>query len=123
EQRRSRHVVVPDRVMHDLVVPLALAGLQIEADEAVAKQVVARTMASVEIRGRIFNREIHEAELFVDRDLRPHAGVAVGRPRVFFPRVVAEFTRAWDWVERPEELPGLRVPAADETLRVVGRLA
>ena len=110
EQRRGRHVVVPDRVMHDLEVPLALAGLQIDADEAVAEQVVAGTMAAVEIRCRILDRQIHEAELFVDRDLRPDAGVAVDRPRFLFPRVVAELAGPRNRVERPQQLAGLRRP-------------
>ena len=47
-------VVVPDRMVHDLEVPLALAGLQIDADEALGEQVVAGPMAAVEIGGRRF---------------------------------------------------------------------
>ena len=42
QNRRRRHVVVPERMVHELEVPLPLAGLQIDADEALGKQVVAR---------------------------------------------------------------------------------
>ncbi len=55
EQGSGRHVVVPDRVMHDLVVPFALARLQIDAHETVAEEVVAGTVAAVEIRRRILD--------------------------------------------------------------------
>ena len=34
EDRRARHVVIPDRMVHELVVPDALAGLQIDRDQA-----------------------------------------------------------------------------------------
>src|SRR5207247_10108001 len=88
-------------------------------DEAVAVQIVAGTMAAVQIRRRILDRQIHEAELFVDGDLRPDARVSVDRPRFFFPGIVAELARARDRVEGPEELAGPRVPCADEPLRVV----
>ena len=44
--RRHRRVVVPDVVMDELVVPLALARLHVERDDARAEQVVARTMAA-----------------------------------------------------------------------------
>ena len=108
--------------MDDLVVPLALAGLQVDADEAVAEQVVAGTMAAVEVRRRILDRQVDQAELLVDGDLRPHAGVAVLRPRLLLPGVVAEFTRLRDRVERPEQLAGADVPRAHQALGVVVRL-
>ena len=34
QDRRARHVVIPDRMVHELVVPDALAGLQIDRDQA-----------------------------------------------------------------------------------------
>ena len=80
--------------MDELEMPLALAGLQIDADEALGEQVVAGTMAAVVIGRRRFDRQVDQAEIFVDGDLRPDAGVAVGRPRLVLPRVVAELARA-----------------------------
>src|SRR5437667_12177571 len=99
--------------MHDLVVPLFLPGLQIDADEAVAVQIVAGTMAAVQIRRRILDRQIHEAELFVDGHLRPDARASVDRPRFFFPGTVAELALAQDRVDVPAELAGRRVPCRD----------
>ena len=79
EDRRGGNVEVPDRMMHDLVVPLLGAGAQVETHEALAVQVVARTMPAVVVAGGRLDRQVDEPQLFVDRHLRPHAGV----PRVF----------------------------------------
>ena len=38
EDRRARNVPVPDVVVDELVVPVALAGLQVQRDEAVGEQ-------------------------------------------------------------------------------------
>src|SRR5439155_1407877 len=46
---RCRDVVVPDPVMHELVMPLARAGFQIERDQRLAEQSRPRTMATVVI--------------------------------------------------------------------------
>ena len=56
--RRRRDVVVPDIVMNELLVPHSLAGLRIETHQAAGEQIVARTMAAVEISGRRFDRQI-----------------------------------------------------------------
>ena len=110
--------VVPDPVVDELVVPLALAGLQIDRDEAFAEQIVAGTMAAVVVAGRQLDRQIGQAELFVDADLRPHAGVAGVRPRVVLPGVVAELAGLGNRVEDPQPLAGAHVEAADVALDV-----
>src|SRR4030095_5758783 len=53
----GRNVVVPDGVMHELEVPLALTGLQVDAHEALREQVVVRPVGSVEIRRWPLERE------------------------------------------------------------------
>ncbi len=116
---RGGKIVVPDGVMHDLEVPLALAGLQIDADQAFAEQVVAGTLAAVVVRGRDFDRQIDQAEFFVDGHLGPDAGVAVGGPGAVLPGVVAELARARDGVEGPEQLAGAGVEGANQALGVV----
>src|SRR5262249_1540326 len=50
---------------------------------------------------------------------RPHAGVAVDRPRLFFPRVVPELAGTRNGVERPQQLAAPHVPRAHEALGVV----
>ena len=78
-------------------------------------------MAAVEVRRRRFHRQVDEAELFVDADLRPDAGVAVDRPRVVLPGVVAELAGTRNRVERPEQLAGAHVERAHQALGVVVR--
>ena len=81
EHRRARDIHIPDAVMHQLVMPLANAGLQINGDDALAEQAVAGPVAAVVVAGGQFDGQIHHAELLVDADLPPHAGVAgvIGR--------------------------------------------
>jgi len=80
EDRRTRDVVIPDAVVHQLEVPLAHAGLQIDSDDALSKEPSARTMAAVVITCRRLDRQVGHVQLRVDRDLGPHASVAGVRP-------------------------------------------
>src|SRR5689334_15773913 len=89
--------------MHDLEMPFALAGLEIHADQAFSEQVVSRTVTAVKIRTGRLNRQVHQAEFFVDRHLRPDAVVAVGRPGAVFPRIVAELSGSGNGIESPQE--------------------
>src|SRR5689334_10185812 len=108
-------------MVHDLKMPLALAGLQIDADQAFSIQVVAGAFAAVVVGCRRFHGQIYEPEVFVDRHLRPDAGVAVGSPRTVLPGLIAEFAGTWNRVERPGELAGPHVVGTNETLGVVVR--
>ena len=45
QDRRARQVHVPDGVVDELVVPLANPGLEIDGDQALAEEVVARPVA------------------------------------------------------------------------------
>ena len=76
EVRRHRRVVVPDVVVHHLEMPLALAGLHVDRDEAVAKQVVARAMAAVLVHQRHADRDVDEAQLGIRRVRRPRIVLA-----------------------------------------------
>ncbi len=125
EDRRARNVVIPDAVVHELVVPLALAGLQIDGDEAFGEQVVAGPIGAEVIAGRALDRQIRDLQLGVDADLSPRAGVAGVRPRVFQPRLVAELAGLRNRVEDPQALAGAHVESADVALhvRLAGRHA
>src|ERR1700722_1955995 len=69
-------------------------------------------MASIIIAGRRFDGQVHESELLIDGDLRPHAGVAGVLGRTFVPGVVAGLVLQWNRVENPKALAGLHVEAA-----------
>src|SRR5262245_22451460 len=98
--------------------PLALAGLQIDRDDALSEEVVAGTVAAVFVNRRCFHRQVHEAGFRIDGDLRPHADVAAPLPRSLLPGVVAEFARSRNRIELPELLARADIEGADEALRV-----
>jgi hypothetical protein len=58
-----RHVVVPDVVMNELLVPHLLAGLRLDGHECVAIEVVARPMAAVDVVGWRLDRQVDVTEL------------------------------------------------------------
>src|SRR5207248_4533964 len=88
--RRLGQVVVPQIVMHQLVMPDAFAGARVERHERVAEQICARTIAAIEIEARAAEADERDATLLVDGGLAPvvdAAGLFVGLRR---PRVVPE---------------------------------
>ena len=104
QDRRRRDVVVPERMVHELEVPLARSGTQVDAHQGLAEEVVSRPVAPVEVVRRGLHREVDQPQLLVDRDLRPHARVAVLGRGAVQPRVVAELARRGDRVKDPEAL-------------------
>ncbi len=122
QHRRRGDVHVPDWVVHQLEMPLAAAGPVVDGHQAFGEQVVPRPEPAVEIRTRGFHRQVCQTQLFVDTDLIPHADIAVVRPRLVLPRVVAEFARAGDGVKGPQAAARSHVEAADQALGVVVRL-
>ncbi len=118
EIRRRREVVVPDVVVHELLMPHAFARSRVEADEAAGEQVVAGSVAAVKVARRRFDRQVEVAELFVSGKWRPHGRVAGVRPGIVQPGVVAELAGLRNRVKRPEPLARADVEAANITLRV-----
>ena len=121
QHRRARQIPVPHIVMHGLVMPLALPGLDVQRDDAVGEQRVAGPMAAVVIAGGHFGRHVDESELRIGAHLRPRAGVAVVFRRTLQPGVVAELALLRDGVEDPQPLAGANVVAAHVALRVLHR--
>ena len=61
QHRGAGNVHVPDAVMDQLIMPLPLAGFQIDGDQALAKQPVAGTMAAIKIASRQFHGQVRHA--------------------------------------------------------------
>ena len=126
ELRRGDVVEIPEIVMHGLEVPQALAGLHVERQQAVGKEVLAGAIAAIEVGGGRPGRDVHDPALLVDRHLPPVVGaadvlVAVGRIGV-----VAELARPRDDVELPQQLASQHVVRADVAWRrqdLLARLA
>src|SRR5262249_7548293 len=104
---------VPETVVDRLKMPHALAGLHVETDEALGKQVVAGAGAAEVVAGWRFEREIDGAEVFVGTDERPHSAVVRGRPRIVPPCVVAQPAGTRNDMKGPEQLAGTHVVATD----------
>ena len=107
--------------MHELEVPLPLAGLEIDGDKAFGKEVVTWPVAAVVIGCGCLDRQVHEPELFVDADLCPDADVAIDGPGVVLPRLMAVFARIRNRVEPPDLFASPHVERAHEPFRVVVR--
>ena len=89
--------------------PLPLSGFQIDADQTLAEQIVARPVAAVKIARRRFDWQVNQPELLVDGDLGPYARVAGVFGGAVQPGIVAELAFLRDGVEDPESLAGAHV--------------
>ena len=121
EHERRAHVVFPDVVVHELIVPAHLAGLQLQRDDRVVEQVVARPQFAAPLRHRVPGFEVHEPEVRVHRRRRPDGAAAVlPDVAVLRPGVVARFAGTRHDLEVPEVGAGFRVeaerPAAGEVI-------
>ena len=99
--------------MHQLEVPFAFAGFDVECNQAGAEQVVARAEAAVKVDGGAVGRNVNDAAFLVGRQRCPGRNVAGPFPRVVFPGFVAKLARSRQYVEFPQELAGLLVVAKD----------
>src|SRR5262249_17973932 len=83
------------------------------------KEIAPRTMSAVIVRRWRFDRQIHEAEIFVDGDLGPDSGISIFRPRSVFPCFIAELTWPWNGVESPQLFSGAHIERTYQAFRVV----
>ena len=103
EDERRADVVLPDIVMHELVVPADLSGLQIERDDRVVEQVVAGADFAAPLRHGIAGFQIHQSEIRIDRRRCPQRAAAVFPDvAVLRPRLVARFARSRHDFEFPQ---------------------
>ena len=109
EDGRRGHIHIPERMVDELKMPFTLAGLEIDADQAVGKEIIAGAMASVKIGTRRFDGQVGKAKVFVYRHLGPHTGVAVDGPGFIEPAVIAEFAGPRNGVELPKLFAGMDI--------------
>ncbi len=113
QDRGRGRVVIPDVVVHHLVVPSPLTGLDVQSDQRGGEEVVARVETTVVVDGRSVRRDIDEAELLIDRHRGPRRHVAGPLPGVVLPSVVSELAGTRDDVELPFQVAGRRVVRHD----------
>src|SRR6185436_17685487 len=101
-------------MVHFLEVPLVRAGLQIERDDRCGEEVVPAALRPIVVGAGVARGDIDQAELRIDRGLRPDRTAAV-RPRVALPCLVTLLARTGHRPELPHLLAGLRVVGPELT--------
>src|SRR5262249_3895186 len=66
QNRMGRHVVVPDVVMHQLVMPDLPSGFDIEANERTGVQIVSGTASAVCVVSGVLDVEVYIAQFRID---------------------------------------------------------
>ena len=74
--RRLREVVVPQIVVHELLMPEPLAGARVERDQTVAEQVVSRPIPAIEIEARGAEGNKRDSVLRIDGQFAPVVNAA-----------------------------------------------
>src|SRR5262249_46746191 len=118
QHRGAGNVHVPNAVMHELVMPLAHTGFEVDRDNRFAEQIRTRTMTAVIIARRQLDGQICEPQLFIDADLAPDSRIARVLGRILFPGVVSELAWLRNGVEDPQPLPRASVECAHITLHI-----
>ena len=109
-------------MMRNLVVPDALPGFEIHAHNRIAEQIAARPVTAVIIVGRRFDREICTPQLRIDRDGRPHTGVAGIRVGFSLPGFRAELSIFRHCVKGPFLFAATRIESHHVSRRVAHRI-
>src|SRR5262249_2219829 len=106
QDRGGGHVVIPDVMMSQLVVPDPFSGLNVEANDRRRKQIVPRALSSILVSSRAFSWYIRISDLFIDRERSPGSRVSRINVRPIQPRVFADLAFAWNGMEAPQLLAG-----------------
>src|SRR5436190_23071531 len=117
--------MIPDAVMNELVVPLALASLEVERYEALPEQVVAGTRSAIEVARRRLDADIDDPSSLVDRALSPGACIAGVGPGIIQPCIESKLARPRNVMEDPLTLARADIVSADEPfdIRLAGGYA
>src|SRR5262252_10287527 len=111
-------------MVHRLEIPLELAGVSVNGNDRVAKQVVSRSISSVIVGRRTADGHEERAGLGVNRHVpTPDVGAGAALPTVVEPSIVADFSRLRNSVKRPDGLAGERIISARIARRADGQLA
>src|SRR5258708_12888017 len=99
--------------MNQLIVPDLPAARHIEADQTVAIEAVAQTVAAVVIVGRRADRQVNVTQLFVGAHRRPDIGIPRLLPGFLLPGLDAELAFLRNGVEGPEQTAGDDIETSD----------
>src|SRR5260370_21697519 len=109
--------------MHGLEIPFHLAGVDVECHDGITEQVVAFTIAAVEIAGRAAIRGVKSfARLIDSHGEAPVVDAGAILPAAGRPGLIARLAGAWHGVELPQLGAGARVVSARIAGSPTGRL-
>ena len=112
-------VVVPQAVMHDLEMPLALAGRRVEADERFAEQVLARPAAAVLVVARRLDRQVEQPARARRASSAPRRSCGRCTSTIRRSHVSLPNSPGCGMVWKPRPLAGARVERPDVARRIV----
>ena len=121
--RGRRQVAVPDVVPDGLVVPAALAGSDVDGQQAVGEEVVADPRGAVEVGRRRSGRREQQAPPGVERHAGPGVGAARHLQGALGPGLRARLSGTRDVVVPPDQRAVDRAVRGDGARQRVGRLA
>ena len=96
QRRRRAEVVVPDVVMHELLMPLAACRSRCRPRRATCHTGCRRAVDADVVAAGDRHRDVDDAALLVDRQVAPRVGAADRLPRVVLPRLVIGIARLRD---------------------------
>src|SRR5260370_25883849 len=99
--------------MHALKMPDSLARVGVQGKQTICEEIIANAIGAVEIKCGRACRNVENSSLGIESHSSPIVGRATGLPRIFWPRVVAEFTGMRNGVKRPTQLAGSGVVSAN----------
>src|SRR6185369_15128720 len=76
EHRRGRQIIIPDAVVHRLIVPDSLARFGFKTEKALGVEVVSQPVSTVPVIGWRAERNIDITQVFVRAHQRPVVGIA-----------------------------------------------
>ena len=106
---RRRKIPIPDIVMHSLKMPDALACIRVECKQRVCVEIVAESVAAIEIHYGRARGHIHNAMLRIEGHAGPVVCCACCFPRVGRPGFVTGFAGQRNGVEDPAQFASSQV--------------
>ena len=119
EHRWRGQVVIPQTVVHDLIVPDPFAGAGVERHHRFREQIVALAVATVPVVGGRTDRQEQQTALGIEAHRRPHVCVPHVLVRTVLPRVPAKLARIRNRLEGPDAFARAHVKRLHVTRRVI----
>ena len=121
DQRGLRSkVVVPNVVMHKLLIPLQLSRIRIQCHDAIRVQIVAGALDARIVRPSLRHRREHHSALCIHRQESPDIRTAWIFPAITGPRFMSGITRLCDQLERPNERARSKIPGSNNRQSATG---